>query len=355
MSVWKDQKRNIWIAKFKYKRRQYKKEGFKTRSKALEWEVQKREELEKPVELEPTRLTFSQVSTSYLEDCQARFQKNTWRQKAFVYRNFLTFVNEDPPADSIPKQTFVEYLKYRRAKNGNCAANRDLKEFKALYNWCVRQDLLYNNPCINIVDYPEESAVRYVPPHKDINLVIMAAEPDDMDLILTLYHTAGRVSEILNMTWEDVNFEQRWVRLWTRKRRGGEKHEDKLPMNNKLYEVLKRRWHNRIQSTQYVFHNEDGSKLSYQQKRHTMPELCKKAGVKIFGFHAIRHHVASILADSGKAPLSQIQRMLRHQRPTTTDNYIKTLDPRLHQVASVLDEQGKFDEKKKRGTIGGTI
>ena len=48
----------------------------------------------------------------------------------------------------------------------------------------------------------------------------MAADPDDMELIRTLYHTAGRISEILNMTWQDVNFEQQWVRLWTRKRMG---------------------------------------------------------------------------------------------------------------------------------------
>jgi len=53
--------------------------------------------------------------------------------------------------------------------------------------------------------------------------------------------------------------------------------------------------------------------------------------------------------------LSQIQKMLRHRRSTTTDNYIKTLDPQLRQVANVLDEQGKFDEKLKSGTIGGTI
>jgi integrase len=82
-----------------------------------------------------------------------------------------------------------------------------------------------------------------------------------------------------------------------------------------------------------------------------MKKLCEKAKVKVFGFHAIRHHVASILANSGKASLSQIQKMLRHRRSTTTDNYIKTLDPQLRQVANVLDEQGKFDEKLKSGTI----
>ena len=86
-----------------------------------------------------------------------------------------------------------------------------------------------------------------------------------------------------------------------------------------------------------------------------MKALCQKAGVKRFGFHAIRHHVASILADSRKASLSQIQKLLRHRRPTTTDNYIQTLDPQLRQVAAVLDEQGKASEKTKTSTIGSTI
>ena len=126
-------------------------------------------------------------------------------------------------------------------------------------------------------------------------------------------------------------------------------------MTGTLYDVLKRIWDKRDKTTLYVFHNTDGTPYTYTQKKDTMKKLCRKAGVKIFGFHAIRHHVASILADSGKASLSQIQKMLRHRRTTTTDNYIKTLDPQLRQVANVLDEQAKVSKKTKSGTIGGTI
>jgi len=329
--------------------------------------VEKRAELKNPPAPEPIRLTFSQVSTMYLEDCKARFQKNTWRQKAFVYRNFLTSINDDPEAESISKQTFIEYLKLRKeqknekdrklkkAENGLCVANRDLKEFKALYNWCIRQELLLRNPCNNIESYPEQTNVKYVPPAEDITRVLLAADSEDMDLILTLYHTAGRTSEVLSMIWEDVNFENRWVRLWTRKRRGGVLQEDKLAMTDTLHDVLKRRWKNHDKTIPYVFHNSDGSKLTYAQKRYTMKRLCRKAKVKVFSFHAIRHHVASILADSGKASLSQIQKMLRHRRTTTTDNYIKTLDPQLRQVANVLDEQVKLGENNESGTISSTI
>ncbi len=69
-----------------------------------------------------------------------------------------------------------------------------------------------------------------------------------------------------------------------------------------------------------------------------MKQLCEKAGVKRFGFHAIRHHVAMILEDSGKATFREIQKMLRHQRPTTTDKYLEGLSPAMENVAKILDE-----------------
>ena len=68
--------------------------------------------------------------------------------------------------------------------------------------------------------------------------------------------------------------------------------------------------------------------------------LChlRKAEVKQFGFHAIRHHEASILADSEKAGIGQIQKLLRHKRTTTTDNYINSLDPQAKVIVTILEE-----------------
>jgi integrase len=168
----------------------------------------------------------------------------------------------------------------------------------------------------------------------------MAAEPEEMDMLTVLYHTGGRIGEIRRLTWEDVNFEKRSVTLWTRKRRGGQLEKDKLSMGDALHEMLMRRWKHRNKESVYVFCREDGTPHTKDGKlRHLMEDLCKRAQVKPFGYHAIRHHVASILADSGKATLGQIQKFLRHRRPTTTEKYLHEITRDQVEVARILDEK----------------
>ena len=62
----------------------------------------------------------------------------------------------------------------------------------------------------------------------------------------------------------------------------------------------------------------------YKTAAHVMKRLCAKAKVKPFGFHAIRHLAATILAQEGKS-LFAIQHALRHEKQTTTDRYLHSL------------------------------
>lgn len=55
----------------------------------------------------------------------------------------------------------------------------------------------------------------------------------------------------------------------------------------------------------------------FRQRRHFMKDLCKKAGVKPFGFHAIRHKSAAITF--GESGLNSAQVLMGHYRATTTD------------------------------------
>lgn len=68
-----------------------------------------------------------------------------------------------------------------------------------------------------------------------------------------------------------------------------------------------------------------------------LKRLCKKAGVIPFGFHATRHYFAVCLVKSQKADITDIQQLLGHQRPTTTDIYLRSVAPNLDRLAGVIE------------------
>ncbi|MGO9018393.1 MAG: tyrosine-type recombinase/integrase [Syntrophobacteraceae bacterium] len=270
-------------------------------------------------------------------------QANTVRTKDAYFSVFLAMLgSRDFPSEDVTKTQIRDHIAGIQAKGGNKLGNRHLKELKALLRWGINQDLIRKNPAVTIEPFPEDPYVKYVPPAKDIDAVLLAADAEEGDLLLVLYHFGARIGEIIRLTWEDVNFVHRWVRLWARKRKRGQLEVDILPMSDKLYSVLEARWKKRNTESAYVF-NRDGEKLTRDSDfiRHLMERLCERAQVKRFTSHSIQHHGASVLQDSGKATLKELQLFLRHRRQTTTENYLYQLDPRLARVVGVLDGSHK--------------
>jgi len=70
-----------------------------------------------------------------------------------------------------------------------------------------------------------------------------------------------------------------------------------------------------------------------------MKGLCKRAGVKEFGFHALRRYVASVLADTHKISAKTIQRILRHKNVTTTERYIQNINNDPGAVMNLLSNK----------------
>ena len=167
-----------------------------------------------------------------------------------------------------------------------------------------------------------------MPSEEDFWKVVDVAEGQDKVMLLAFLFLAARRKEIFRLTWSDVDFGQKQVRLWTRKRADGSEEFDWLPMIAELRKELRWWWENRpIKDVETVFmclEEGENQKKHYGQpfryRHHFMERLCEAAKVKPFGFHAIRHLTASILHRKGYE-LGAIKEILRHKvqaRPNDT-------------------------------------
>ena len=68
-----------------------------------------------------------------------------------------------------------------------------------------------------------------------------------------------------------------------------------------------------------------------------MRSLCRKAGVKYFRFHPLRHLGASLL-DRGNVNIGSIQRILGHENRSTTEIYLHSIGEAEREAMRVFEE-----------------
>jgi integrase len=241
----------------------------------------------------------------------------------------------------------LSFLQTQYDSRSGYSANKARKNLARAWDWGKTfvdgfPDLI--NPFRAVRKFPEQRSPRYIPPEADFWKVIGVAHGQDKVMLTAFLHLAARRGEIFRLRWFDVDFIGGQVRLTTKKTKDGSVRADWIPMTDELKAVLLSWRENRPhKQSELVFaitadspspHYKAGDPYKYRAR--FMKRLCEIAGVKHFGFHAIRHLSASILYKAGVS-LSVIQRILRHQRPTTTDLYLQSLGLELNQTRKAVE------------------
>lgn len=320
-----------WLAQVRLDNQTIRK-TFPTKKEAIEWEVDQQREIRTSTRQETPSDCLIDWATAYLEYSQARFVSKTWDEKRSMFKRMFKIVAPSQPVHTLTSGQVLNFLKEQAVKRSGYSANKDRKNLVAAWNWGMKYfGLPSPNPCL-VDRFPEERQKRYVPPESDFWKVYHAAESSqDQVMLLTYLHLAARRMEIFKLKWEDVDFADSRVRLYTRKRMGGSLEHDWLPLTDDLFNALLD--HRQGCSGEWVF-PDPSTDLAYYQRNRWMPRLCEKAGVRPFGLHAIRHLTASILAKANVSMID-IQAILRHKNLSTTERYIQRISA-LRPVLRVL-------------------
>jgi site-specific recombinase XerD len=227
-----------WRAEFMLNGERIRAQGFfRYKGEARQWikDEKERVKVEAKEPSSPDRQhSLYDLCQAYLTDCETRYGAKTVDEKRYCLERFYNSVGDIAVTDVTPPMV-LEFVNDRAKNQSANAANKDRKNLRAYYSWVQEMYGFMYDPTAPIKKKPHEKQLRRLIPIQDILKVIMAAQGHDRVLIGAYWHTGARKSEVLRWTWaDDINFDERWVRLGTRKNRTGEMTYEKIWMNNDL-------------------------------------------------------------------------------------------------------------------------
>jgi integrase len=236
-------------------------------------------------------------------------------------------------------------------EKGPNRANVYRKNLLAAWNWGI--DYVDGFPqgvsvLEKIKPFPVKRGERYVPPEEDVIKVLHVAQGQDLVFLLVMYFTGARRGEVFRLSWPDVDLVAGKIRLTDHKAGGGAERVRWLVMHPELVKALAWWRDARPRTVDNVFmqtHNDGVMGQPYRQRIHFMDTLCRRAGVKPFGFHAIRHKSAAITFTSKGLNAAQV--LMGHYRATTTDIYVRS--------AGLYADQGVILDALGNSVIGKAV
>lgn len=316
---------------------------FETKREAKQAEAKKRKELKnpKPDTETPIDMAFLDLVNLRLDHVKAYNSDEHFRSYLYLGRRWIKKWGDSMCCEITP--AIIQQHLHERREISAYTANKDLRYLRSTFNYGVRKNMITINPTEGLEFFPVENNVKFVPSSEDIDKVIDVADADTQDYLWTIRETMARVSEINQLLWEDVSLKGRFVILYTRKKRGGHRTPRKVPMTQKLYEVLKSRYEKRDPDKPWVFWHRYWSRKKgcfvegpFGDRKKVMKRLCDKAGVRYFRFHPIRHSGASIM-DGNNVPIGAIQRILGHENRKTTEIYLHSIGDLEREAIAVFE------------------
>ncbi len=227
----------------------------------------------------------------------------------------------------------------RRHITGNRVRACLRKMFNMAEVWGLRPD--GSNPCRHIPKYPENGHTRLITDEELVTLFhyLDRAERDQLEhptIMLAVrlqFEFAARMSEIINLEWDWIDFAKRRV-AWPDSKTGGMSK----PMSQESHRLLTSA--GRYPGSPYVCPapGDEGKPLGTHPYFTGWKRILKRAGVPHVGTHGIRHRAATDIANSGVS-VKVGMALTAHKTVTMFMRYVHAEDDPIRDAAALVSER----------------
>ena len=215
----------------------------------------------------------------------------------------------------IEKKDITNYIMYI-SKDKN--SNRHIVSIRNYFKYLSRNGLISDNPCDDIVGLKMPKTVPHVLNEDEINKLLDIKCENALDYrnkaMLELMYSSGlRVSELLSLEVNDIDFEMNAVRCF------GKGSKERIVPLDDIATIALKNYINVYRNT--LLKNKSSNLLSRQGFFKILKEIALEKGInKELSPHTIRHSFATHLINHG-ADLRSVQTLLGHENIKTTQIY----------------------------------
>lgn len=239
------------------------------------------------------------------------------------YRGVLSrfFKEVTHPIEEITGDDIRFYVATRAMRDNLSKTSQDneLRVLKSFFNWCSDEGYIGRAPTHNVNPIKKEKRIKK--PFTEIEIELLrqnAKNKRDLAIVDVLYSTGVRVSELCNMSMNDIENDE--ITVFGK----GEK-ERVVYLNAKAMLSLKQYLKERTDDNEAVFVTSKSpyTRLNKGGVEVMLRDLGKRAGVKNTHPHRFRRTAATLALNRGM-PIEQVAQMLGHEKIETTTIYARS-------------------------------
>lgn len=233
-----------------------------------------------------------------------------------------------------------EFLAYLYGHNYTKSTTaRKLATLRSFYKFAIRRGLLAVHPLSTIRTPKQEKRLPKCLDLEQVQKLLDAPGEGDLlsirdkAMLEVLYSSGIRVSELVDLTFADIDLQEGVLRV-----RGKGRKERLTPIGSQAIRALSRYFEMRTAALppgtnpEKVFLNKHGQSLSTRSVRRKLDKYLTMAGLDPgISPHTLRHSFATHLLNNG-ADLRSVQELLGHQSLSTTQVYTHLTTARVKQV-----------------------